>query len=77
MKRFAVENNKFFWILYTFLFCLIASIVFLAFILKGKSFIWATDGFNQTYPVLIYIGEYLREWIREGFKIKEFDFALG
>lgn len=77
MKRFTVENNKCFWILYTFLFCLIASIVFLAFILKGKSFIWATDGFNQTYPVLIYIGEYLREWIREGFKIKEFDFSLG
>lgn len=77
MKRLEIENDKCFWILYTFLFCLISLIVFLAFILKGNSFIWATDGFNQTYPVLIYIGEYLREWIREGFQIKEFDFTLG
>lgn len=52
-------------------------IVFLPFLLKGNSFIRDGDGFNQTYPVLIYIGNYLKELLQKGLRLKQFDFTLG
>ena len=77
MMKINVDKKRNFWIIYTFLFALIAGVIFLPFFLRGNSFIRSGDGFNQTYPVLIYIGRYIREWINSGFKLKQFDFSLG
>lgn len=72
-----LEKRKEFWFLYTLFFTIISVIIFLPFIIKGNSFIRDGDGFNQTYPVLIYIGKYLRELWQGGFNAKNFDFTLG
>lgn len=77
MMKINVDKKRDFWIIYTFLFALIAGVIFLPFFLRGNSFVRSGDGFNQTYPVLIYIGRYIREWINSGFKLKQFDFSLG
>lgn len=74
---FTWKKKRNFFISYTFIFIAISMIVFLPFLLKGNSFIRDGDGFNQTYPVLIYIGNYLREWFQKGLKQKQFDFVLG
>lgn len=77
MNFWKIESKKRFWFLYTLLFILICIIIFMPFLIKGNSFIRDGDGFNQTYPVLIYIGRYLREWVQNGLKFKSFDFTLG
>lgn len=77
MFNINLENKKIYWFTYTFLFILFAGFIFLSFILKGNSFVRAADGFDQTYPVLVYIGEYLRDVLRNGFPIKQYDFSLG
>ena len=77
MRFFKIERKKTFWFLYTLLFIMISVIIFSPFIIKGNSFIRDGDGFNQTYPVLIYIGKYLRELVKSGFSTSNFDFTLG
>lgn len=74
---FTWKNKNYFFIIYTIIFIVISMIVFLPFLLKGNSFIRDGDGFNQTYPVLIYIGNYLRELLQKGLRLKQFDFTLG
>ena len=74
---FNLSKKKYYFFIYSLLFVAISIVIFMPFLLKGNGFIRDGDGFNQTYPVLIYIGNYLRDWILHGFCIKEFDFTLG
>lgn len=73
--KFWKKNEYWFW--YSIFFCILSFVIFLPFFLRGNGFIRDGDGYNQTYPVLIYIGKYLREWFAGGFQIKDFDFSLG
>lgn len=77
MKVWKLEKKNEYWLWYSVLFCILSFVIFLPFFLRGNGFIRDGDGYNQTYPVLIYIGKYLREWVSDGFQIKDFDFSLG
>lgn len=56
-----------FYLIYTVVFACTASLVFLAFFIEGKSFIWQPDGLKQHYIALTYYGEYLREIVHNLF----------
>lgn len=56
-----------FYLIYTAVFACTASLVFLAFFIEGKSFIWQPDGLKQHYLALTYYGEYLREIVHNLF----------
>lgn len=65
---------------YTILFMLLSSLVFLPFLLNGKSFIWKADGEAQYYPYLYYMGNWLRDGLMGLFHGKlpqMFDFHIG
>ncbi len=71
-----------FYLLFTVLFCLVTPLVFLPFILSGKSLIWEGDGWSQHFKALVYYGEYLREILKTLVKshkllIPEWDLCLG
>lgn len=68
----AIENP---YILYTVLFLIAWSIITLPFELRGNSLIGESDSFNQSFPVFIYIGEYIRGLFQG--EIKQFDFCIG
>lgn len=63
------------YILYTVLFVAIWSIITLPFLLRGNSLIGAADSFNQSFPVFVYIGNYIHELLKGNFM--QFDFRLG
>ncbi|WP_455615420.1 YfhO family protein [Eisenbergiella sp.] len=75
VKEIHYNKNKY-WIKYTIAFIMFGLIIFSSFILKRNSLIRSADGFDQTYPVLVYIGEYIRDFFRSG-QIKQYDFRLG
>ena len=77
MKPWKLEKKSEYWFCYSVLFCILSLLIFLPFFLRGNGFIRDGDGYNQTYPVLIYVGKYLREWFFGGFRIRDFDFSLG
>lgn len=49
---------------YTLVFSITCIVVFLPFILNGKSFIWIEDGLYQHYPAMVYFGVWAREVIK-------------
>ena len=49
---------------YTLVFSITCIVVFLPFILNGKSFIWIEDGLYQHYPAMVYFGVWAREGIQ-------------
>lgn len=55
-------NEKF---CYSIGFILIALIVFQPFYSQGISFVWNTDGVGQYYPAFLYIGQWLRNILKE------------
>lgn len=63
------------YIMYTILFFIIWSIITLPFFLRGNSLIGQIDSFYQSFPVFIYIGDYIKELIRGN--IIQFDFRIG
>lgn len=67
--------------IYTLVFAVTFLFAYSPFLEAGKSFIWKSDGRNQHYPALVYIGRYLRRIvlnILEGnFSIPMFDLSLG
>lgn len=76
MLKLNVEKKSSYWLMYTIAFCAFSLIIFSSFILKRNSLVRSADGFDQTYPVLVYIGQYLRDLLQNG-QIKQYDFRLG
>lgn len=63
------------YIKYTIYFVFCISLIFSIFVLRKVSFIGDGDSYNQTYPVFVYIGDYIRS-ILQG-EYKTFDFRIG
>lgn len=61
--------------IYSLLFLLIWAIAMLPFALRGNSLIGESDSFNQSFPVFVYVGQYIRELFKGN--ITQFDFRLG
>lgn len=75
MKKSFLKNT---YILYTGSFLLLLPIVFLPFIIEGKSFVWNVDGINQHYPILQYYGNLLKALVAgKGFPMVDFKLGLG
>lgn len=75
MRKFNFKNTYF---IYTITFLLLLPIVFLPFIVEGKSFVWKLDGLDQHLPMLQYYGELLRGILSgKGFSMVDFKLGLG
>lgn len=70
-----------YFILYTLLFMGIAFVIYRVFSENGKSLIWGSDGINQHYNALVYLGQWGRETIHQLLtgqgSIPLWDFNLG
>ena len=71
-----------YYVRYTLLFLLAALIVYIRFIVNGKSFLWASDGTDQHFTALAWFGQYLREYLtgivaRGDFTLPQWSFSLG
>ncbi|MGN8914617.1 YfhO family protein, partial [Anaerofustis butyriciformans] len=70
-----LENNeiwyKKWYVIYTALFFITCFLLFFGFIIRGKSFVWNSDGFHQHFPSAIYLGNYFRDIIINIFKNHE------
>ncbi len=68
-------------LVYTVLFAVLCTLVFLPFILSGKSMIGQGDGQSQYILQLEYMGRYLREWasgiLHGDFVPARYDFTIG
>ena len=72
-----IENKKYFYLIpYTIFFLVIFSLMFITFILSGKSFVWQVDGNAQHLKVLMYIRKYCTEALASK-TIPSYDFNLG
>lgn len=72
-----IETKKHLYItIYTFLFLLVFSVMFITFILEGRSFVWESDGYTQHLKALMYIRKYYTEAIATG-HFSSYDFNLG
>lgn len=72
--------KKKYYLVYTIVFLLTAFAIFSIFLIRKRSFISLTDGYNQFYPAYVYIGNYLKECIFSFFHntpIPIFDFSIG
>lgn len=69
------KSKKNLYLMYSALFLLIWGIITLPFVLRGNSLIGQADSFNQSFPVFVYVGEYIRELFRGNLTM--FDFRLG
>ena len=66
--------------IYTAVFALASALVFLPFLLTGRTFVFRVDGESQYILYLRYMGQYLRESIRNllsGLAPKMYDFTIG
>lgn len=72
-----IETKKHLYItIYTFLFLLVFSFMFITFILEGRSFVWESDGYTQHLKALMYIRKYYSEAVASG-SFPSYDFNLG
>lgn len=62
--------------IYTIIMLFFSAVILFIFSIKGNSLVWTADGFNQFYPVLVYLRNYLSDVIHTGF-FKQFDFCIG
>ena len=81
-RRRTGSFRKEYYVRYTLIFLLTAFIVYIRFILEGKSFLWLSDGTDQHYTALAWFGRYLRDYITgiftEGeFTLPQWSFSLG
>lgn len=78
-----VEKKKVrqYYFSYTILFILIAGVITLLFWLHDRSFVWGKDGAVQHYPTLVYIHNFLVDFVKSLLKGKPqlpmVDFAIG
>lgn len=63
-KRAESVKKRSIYLYYTFLFVIMAAIVFLPFIRLGKSLVHAKDGLYQHYNAFVYLGTYIRSIVR-------------
>ena len=71
-----------YYLTYSLFFALTCFLVYLYFLVSGKTLIWSKDGYQQHYTAFIYYGRYLRQLIRgllsdHRLVIRSFDFTLG
>ncbi len=70
-----------YFLLYTLAFLPMMAIVFSAFLLLGKSFVWVGDGVTQYFPRAVYFSEYMRDLfsnlIHGNFTLPMYDFRNG
>lgn len=76
------KSLKTYYILFTIVFCAVATLCFIWFILAGSSLIWNEDGWMQHFKALTYYSEYLCEIFRKLFFeqkliIPAWDFYIG
>lgn len=76
------EFRRKYYIRYTLIFCAAALAVYIQFILKGKSFLWVSDGTDQHYTALVWFGQYLRDYVSgifsgKGFALPQWSFQIG
>lgn len=70
----STKNKLFIYLsIYTLIFFITFLLAFSAYITDGKTFIFLGDGVLQHYPSMIYIGQYIREFI---FNIAHGDFVF-
>lgn len=66
---------------YTLLFLVVFAGAFLAFFIRGKSFVWKSDGFRQYYPALRYLVSYYRQLVSGlfggEFTVPMMDYTIG
>ncbi len=70
------------YLVYTVLFCVTASIVFLPFLIRGKSLVWSLDGLTQHYNSFVYVGTWIRTIVttlieKHEFIVPMWEFGLG
>lgn len=75
MKYIVNSYRKNEYLKYSLWFCICIAIVFLPFHFMGRSLIDMGDSFNQSFPLFVYIGQWLRACLRG--EIRLFDFRLG
>lgn len=70
-----------YWIVYSCVFLIMLCFVFGSFYVNKKSFIWSFDGLNQHFPALIYLSQYLREFLKNlfsgTFQLPMWDLRVG
>lgn len=82
-KFFGEKGSKRrYFVAFTAIFILTALLVFGWFTIKGKTFIWYSDGWEQHYKAYVYYGRYLRSiaselFVNHRFAIPQWDFAIG
>ncbi len=75
MKHLKIKYKKNEYVNYTFLFLICISVILSPFVIYHKSLIQDGDSFNQSFPLFVYIGQWLRACIHG--EIRLFDFRLG
>lgn len=73
MKLKQILKNS--YIKYSISFLLCVSLILFIFVIRGVSLIGDADSYNQTFPVFVYIGKYIRSILQGEFKT--FDFQIG
>lgn len=80
MVEYRMSRRKCF-LKYTLLFLVVFVGAFLAFFIRGKSFVWKSDGFRQYYPALRYLISYYRElfsgFLSGDFAVPMMDYTIG
>jgi len=69
-------QRKKFLLIYTVVFAAVCCVVYMPFLVKGKTFIWEDDGLYQHFNAFIYWGEYLRDSIHTIFVDHSFDLPM-
>lgn len=76
-----IKNERIHWVfIYSVLFFLFTLIVFLNFILNGKSFVWSADGYPQHYKNLMMIRTFYSDFfgnLSGGLPIYNFNLGFG
>lgn len=75
-------DTKRFVFVYSAFFAVMALLVYTPYIVRGRSFIWETDGLSQHYLALMAIGKWVREiftniFVEHTFAIPMWDFGIG
>jgi uncharacterized membrane protein YfhO len=76
-----IHHKKVYFVVYTFVFLMVALGIFWWFIRETRSFIWQPDGQQQHFNALMYYGTYLRnigrQLLRGHLDIPLWDFSFG
>lgn len=75
MKKEGLKNNV--YVQYTILFSAVFMIAFLPFVLRGNGLVSEADGFNQSYPVFVYVRQYVEDFLKGNINLFDFRIGLG